>query len=188
MRRIFQTVALAVPIDPIFKISIAKTAIHHVMRQHHASPLAALGRREWFPHALLATLCLAMLLTGTLLPAPQPGQDHLSVAGMPLPPLCMWKNSTGIPCPGCGLTRSWVTTLNGEWRRGFAFHRLGWLTLVYVAIQGLRHLAWFFRPTGRKSLKRWGTWLDKSLIGIGILLLINWLISVIQQWSQGFRT
>jgi len=46
------------------------------------------------------------------------------------PVLCPFRALTGLPCPGCGLTRSWVYAAHGWWRESFAANPFG---LVVVA-------------------------------------------------------
>ena len=41
------------------------------------------------------------------------------------PSICAFRNLTGIPCPGCGLTRSVVATAHLRVGDAFAFHPFG---------------------------------------------------------------
>jgi hypothetical protein len=41
------------------------------------------------------------------------------------PPLCPFRLLTGLPCPGCGLTRSLVSLLHGDLSAAVLFHPLG---------------------------------------------------------------
>lgn len=41
------------------------------------------------------------------------------------PTVCPLRSTTGIPCPGCGLTRSFVATAEGDVVRAFGFHAFG---------------------------------------------------------------
>jgi hypothetical protein len=49
------------------------------------------------------------------------------------PVLCPFRRITGLPCPTCGLTRSWNAALHGQLRESVAFHPLGLLTVVGAA-------------------------------------------------------
>jgi hypothetical protein len=35
---------------------------------------------------------------------------------------CAFRQATGIPCPGCGLSRALAALLQGDWRTAVAFH------------------------------------------------------------------
>ena len=45
---------------------------------------------------------------------------------------------TGFPCPGCGLTRSVLFFVTGQWNRSFSVHPLGGAVVVFVL-----YCAWF---------------------------------------------
>jgi len=42
-----------------------------------------------------------------------------------LPDLCLFHRFMGVPCPTCGLTRSWSALLHGHLEAAFRFHLLG---------------------------------------------------------------
>lgn len=54
-----------------------------------------------------------------------------------LPVLCPSRVLAGIPCPGCGLTRSLVAAAHGELGRAFEFHLFGPLVLCACAAAAL---------------------------------------------------
>lgn len=103
------------------------------------------------------------------------GDQNLQFLQYQLPPMCGFRMGTGLPCPGCGLTRSWVHLAHGDLLGSFAQHRLGWLTMGYVFLQAIRHGMWLAQPKKRKAIDRWGKKLDTSIIVLGILLVLNWL-------------
>jgi hypothetical protein len=60
-----------------------------------------------------------------------------------LPDLCLFHRLTGLPCPTCGLTRSWSALLHGQWTDACRFHALGpaaLFALVLWAASGFRRL------------------------------------------------
>jgi uncharacterized protein DUF2752 len=44
-------------------------------------------------------------------------------------PLCLFRSVTGLPCPGCGLTRSFSCILHGDFARGYDYHPFGYVLL-----------------------------------------------------------
>lgn len=53
--------------------------------------------------------------------------------------LCMVKNTTGIPCPGCGLTRATMAMLSGDWAAVWTYHPLA--PVISPAVAGFIGLA-----------------------------------------------
>lgn len=53
---------------------------------------------------------------------------------------CAFYASTGLPCPGCGLTRSVMALLHGRLQESFLLHPFGWLLLagmVFALVVGI---------------------------------------------------
>lgn len=50
------------------------------------------------------------------------------------PVLCPFRLVTGLPCPGCGLTRSWVAVGHGDVHDAFAYNAFGPLSMAFVAV------------------------------------------------------
>lgn len=50
------------------------------------------------------------------------------------PVICPFRALTGLPCPGCGLTRSWVYAANGWWRESFASNPFGLVVVAFVVV------------------------------------------------------
>lgn len=123
-------------------------------------------------HTSLTVLCLGALAGAFLI---QPGTDeHLRFMDVRLPPMCAFRVQTGIDCPGCGLTRSWVFLAHGDWTTSLARHRLGWLFMAYAALQGLRHGSWLLFAKARHTIDRWGKWLDRAFFLLCAALFLNW--------------
>lgn len=75
----------------------------------------SIRNRIWPSTYFLAVL----LIASALLPLPQ----HNAIAGMPS--ICAFHNLTGWPCPGCGLTRAWVSMAHGQFANALVWHPLG---------------------------------------------------------------
>ena len=70
-----------------------------------------------------------IVLLAFLLPVPQHGAIGR------LPSVCLFHYLTGLPCPGCGLTRAVVCTAHGLWREAIFYHPLG--PLFFAAFLGI---------------------------------------------------
>lgn len=129
--------------------------------------------------ALVVALALGGVVAGLLLEPAGSGPGRLSFAGFTLPGVCVLNELTGIPCPGCGLTRAWVSALHGALGESLAHHPLGWLVLLYVLAQGVRHAAWLALPGRRERVERLGGRLDRGALVLGVLLLVAWVPRVV---------
>jgi hypothetical protein len=128
---------------------------------------------------LVVAVSVAGVALGLLLDPVAGGSGRLSLGGLTLPGLCAFYELTGLPCPGCGLTRSWVSVLHGDLGASLSHHSLGWLVLLYALAQGARHAAWLAIPARRGRIERYGSRLDRGIVVLGILLVLVWVPRVI---------
>jgi hypothetical protein len=128
---------------------------------------------------LVVAVSVAGVALGLLMDPVAGGSGRLGLAGHALPGLCAFYELTGIPCPGCGLTRAWVFVLHGDLGASLSHHPLGWLVLLYALAQGARHVAWLAIPARRGRIERHGSRLDRGIVALGILLVLVWVPRVI---------
>ena len=133
------------------------------------------------PQLIVFFVCFCILFGLLILTPEAPGNPHLRLGSILLPNTCMLKNLTGIPCPGCGLTRSMVVAMHGDFGLSFTYHRLGLLTLVYIFSQFLYSLGFILIPGlwTRIKLSRFGKYLNRGIIILGIIFALNWIITLI---------
>ncbi|MEQ1501696.1 MAG: DUF2752 domain-containing protein [Myxococcota bacterium] len=91
-----------------------------------------IARRAWFGDAVFLTVSVAILAAAAIL---HPSSEAVSLFGIDVPVLCTWRRFTGYPCPGCGLTRSFVFLAHGQLRAAFGMNLFGPPAFVYVAAQ-----------------------------------------------------
>ncbi len=102
----------------------------------------------------------ALLLASALLPV------KLLTEG---PVLCLFRRITDHPCPGCGLTRSFVATAHLRLEEAFSQHLFG--PLVFVGLLVAVASRWMLA----KSTVSWfprGPWASRSIR----VLVLGWLV------------
>ncbi|MBV9867888.1 MAG: DUF2752 domain-containing protein [Abitibacteriaceae bacterium] len=125
-------------------------------------PLSLLDR------LLPSSIAPGILLIACLLPPPHNG----TIAG--LPSFCMFYRLTGLPCPGCGMTRAVVCCAHGLWSEAVFYHPLGplfFMALVGIALAPLIRSLWPRHPfklaVGTKR------WFYQGITYVGAFLLLT---------------
>ena len=131
-------------------------------------------------HLMVFGICFSILLLALVLGRIDWLFQRIITENTGLPGLCIFRNTTGLPCPGCGLTRAFISAGNGNLALSLHFHRLGWLFILYSILQMLRHAGWLALRTRRFFIERLGLWLDRCLIPIVVLLMLNWFYNLAQ--------
>jgi hypothetical protein len=54
--------------------------------------------------------------------------------------ICMFKNVTGLPCPGCGLTHSFCSMGKGDLASAFGYNQLGPLLFLFLLVLWVRSI------------------------------------------------
>ena len=90
------------------------------MRRPAAPPRAGAWRRRRLGEAAIGA---ALLGLAAMLPASRP---------LPID-LCLWHRLTGLPCLGCGMTRSICHLMQGDLAGSLALHPLGPVVALLIA-------------------------------------------------------
>ena len=113
-----------------------------------------------------AVLLLGMLVVCLLLWTARATNNgiQLWLSDRPLPPICPYKARAGIDCPTCGLTRSCITLLQGDYTRSVEFHPYGRLVIAFIAVQLLLRTS-LLLPGGHRFWK-WDVAITSVLIAV----------------------
>jgi hypothetical protein len=120
--------------------------------------------------------CASIVLAALLL---EPSGDFVRVGPWTLPSVCTFRQMTGVPCPGCGLTRSIVAAVHGDWSASYSYHRLGLVFVLYLAMQTAYRLTWLAVEPFRAAVGRLGRIIDLALIPLMVLLFLNWISTLV---------
>jgi len=137
-------------------------------------------RPELSSYLVIFAACSIILLVSVVL-TPVGGKDaSLALAGqIRIPETCIFKNLTGLPCPGCGLTHAFTEAVRGDFTASLRYHRLGLPILFYIFLQFVLSLSIIVIRKYRSRLLSIGYHLNKGLIVLAALLLINWIFTLI---------
>ena len=132
------------------------------------------GLRVFFAVLACLTLFLSAVLTirnGETLVTPW--------LELPLPGLCMFRRVTGADCPGCGLTRSFVSMAHGQVLTALHYNLAGPFIFVWVAFAipyqtfQVARIFLGYRPM-RWSIISWAIW---PLVAT---LIVQWIIRTVE--------
>jgi Protein of unknown function (DUF2752) len=96
-------------------------------------PLVA--RPDPLYHLVLLSLSLGVLLLAALLSVRGRSEVVVPVVELPLPELCMTKRIMGLACPGCGLTRSFISLAHGDFPAAWSYNPAGVWLFAIMALQ-----------------------------------------------------
>jgi len=130
-------------------------------------------------HVIFFCMSLAVIGMSFLMQAQGQSSVYLPGSSHALPELCMAKRVFGVPCPGCGLTRSFVSISHGQFSRAWAFNPTSFLLYPFVFVQIPWHAMqfWLIRKRGYGAHLPHIHFLP---IVIAIILLVQWLIRMPQ--------
>ncbi|MBL9122783.1 MAG: DUF2752 domain-containing protein [Planctomycetaceae bacterium] len=125
-------------------------------------------------HWVLGGLALAVLALALLLETEEGTRVVAPWLGVRLPELCYARRWLGLNCPGCGMTRSFIAIMHGEFTAAWRYNPAGFLVWGVVAFQvPYRSLQLWRLRRGLPELNP--TWLVWSWALVGAALLIQWV-------------
>jgi len=128
---------------------------------------------------VILAACSCILLGAFVLAPSAYGGFSIAVGKITLPETCIFKNLFGLPCPGCGMTRSITSAVHGDISGSFSHHRLGLLTVIFILSQFLVSLGVVFISGLRGRLQKIGQFLNKGIIVLGALFFFNWIFTLV---------
>jgi hypothetical protein len=100
--------------------------------------------------------------------------------------VCLFKNITGIPCPSCGITRSLLLLIAGDFQGALLMNPLG----MFAAMALLSFPPWILTDLlrGKNTLARSFLWTEKRIktkkaiyLPLVALALLNWGWNILKE-------
>jgi len=114
--------------------------------------------------------------------------DRLRLARWPLtgdgtPSICLLKRLTGVPCPTCGMTRSFCCLGRGEVVEAVRFHPLGPVLYALLAVVMVRSAV--IAVSGRRWLEQTARLFIRSILLLVSVGFILWIVRLWQFFASG---
>ena len=126
-------------------------------------------------HGVILLLAIGTLV-GSLVFRIQDGEQVLlPLLDVPVPGTCTYKRLVGTDCPGCGLTRCFISLAQGDLRGAWDFNPAGILVFLVVILQIPYRALQLWRAKRGLSEIRLGRVSSVVLWILMAALLIQWL-------------
>ncbi len=130
-------------------------------------------------HWVLLIVALVVVVAAFSLQVNDDG-DRVALRNVPevmVPPTCVSRSYLGVPCPGCGLTRSFIYLAHGDPLASLQSNRVGWLIAAAVLAQVPYRLHALYRPPRKRPwLAFVSRWFPHVLL---VALVGNWLLGLV---------
>ncbi len=80
---------------------------------------------KWWVWPLFLVFVAMCAVIPALVIYPMPGVEQLYLAGFEFGGPCAFRDQVGVPCPSCGMTRSWVWAARGHLITAFTYNPAG---------------------------------------------------------------
>ena len=137
---------------------------------------------RWRTHSTLhlVFLGIATALIGASFVFTLEGENGVRIPGLPIPmpETCTSRRIWGVDCPGCGLTRSFVSMSEGMIAKAVAFNPAGPLVYLFVLVQ----IPWHLFQLGRIALGKLpveSVWLYVPIFVCSAALFLQWIYRTI---------
>lgn len=87
---------------------------------------------RWSFHGIACFGAVIVLTMSAMMTVNDWGQVVFPGASFPMPESCLTRRLTGMPCPGCGMTRSFIHLSHGRFAEAVAINAAG--PLVYTVV------------------------------------------------------
>ena len=128
-------------------------------------------------HAVLLAASLGVVVLSVVLEVRDSRQVLIPLTNVPMPDLCTFRRMTGIDCPGCGMTRSFISLGHGNIAAAWSYNPAGLLLYSLVLFQlPYRALQLWRISRGRDELQlgRVGGW---AMGIVAMLVMCQWVLS-----------
>lgn len=144
-----------------------------------SSPILQLSARHRLIYHI-SILLVSWIVIGLSITMSVQGTTEVCLPNMqtPLPELCMTRRLFRVPCPGCGMTRAFISIGHGAWKEAWFYNPVSFLAYFALVAQTPWRLMQLRRLSlGKPDLEP--LLLNTFLVVFVVLLLSQWLFRMV---------
>ncbi len=154
-------------------------SLDHRSEADRAADAARARRSAIRYHAAMGLLCLAVVGLSMLMSTTQRTRVHLPGIAAPLPELCFSKAMLDVSCPGCGMTRAFISLGHGNPFDAWRYNPAALLFFPMVAGQIPWRIIQIVRVRRGAAELVAPAWFSAYAIVVLILMLGQWLVGLV---------
>jgi hypothetical protein len=144
-------------------------------------PVSVTHLRYYRPNLILHSIFLLMsggiIFMSVVMSVTGPTTVLMPGLAMPMPETCISRRVFGRDCPGCGLTRSFISMSHGKLGDAFEFNNSGPIIYLFVLIQIPWHLYQISRILRRKHPVE-SMWLYTGIFLVSGAMFLQWILKL----------
>ena len=131
-------------------------------------------------HVIILAFCSTAIIGAFVLGVNK--TDHLSTPwlGFPLPSVCQFRNVTGLDCPGCGLSRAFVSIGHGRFREAWNYNGASLLVFAFVLVQIPYRMLQIWRIRNGKRELYWPRTTNVIIAVVVGAMFLQWVAKIVR--------
>ena len=125
-------------------------------------------------HLLVLSSTGLILLAAAWLELSDENRVALPYGQFVLPEVCTFRNLTGLSCPGCGLTRSFICLMDGDFPAAWQFNPAGLALFAAALFQFPYRTGQIWRLAGGQPEWRFSLWVYAAW-ALAAAVLLQWI-------------
>jgi len=130
-------------------------------------------RSEIRLHALFLSMAAVILLMSIFMRTDGDKAVFLPGFSSPLPESCSSRRMLGIDCPGCGMTRAFISISHGEFARAWHLNHASFVVYFFVAVQIPWHAIQIWKLRRNQRPMNWRL-VYMTPVAVVVVLSVNW--------------
>lgn len=130
-------------------------------------------RSEIRLHALFFSMAAFILLMSIFMRTEGDTEVFLPGFRSPLPEACSSRRMLGIDCPGCGMTRAFISISRGEFSRAWHLNHASFVVYLFVAVQIPWHAIQIWKLRRNQRPMDWSL-VYMTPVAVVVVMCINW--------------